>query len=360
MDNISSYGLYFTVIIVASIFAHMGQYNTSKSSKIKKKWIVLSFSLTWLVAGLRYNVGSDYFNYIRIYDEIGRLGIGWALTSLRTEPLYAILNWLIYTFIGKPEYVFIITSFLVLFLIYSAIIKHKKTLNIGFSLFIFLCVYYFPMFTFIRLAIAVGIVLHSYKHLTDRNFFKFLILIFVAAGFHYTAIIVLPMYFVTSANKKHFRLKFIFFLLWMIGLTSLFQFVAEGIFEGVKYERYIVDLGNFKSGFNQILLRAPIIAFVGFFRKRLVSVNPESKINLQIYFFGVSLLPLTFWLGIFDRMLIYFFISQILIVPQIFKVIKKNEVPLFLYGITLYYLLRVLYYFQTNHRMFPYDMTWPF
>lgn len=360
MNVFSTYLFYFFIVILVSWFASKSQNvryinGNDYVVNIRKLYIVASFLVAWLVAGLRYDVGADYFSYIRMYNEIGQNGLYWALSTFRAEPLYVILNWVIYHITGQPELVFIITSFFVLILIYFIVFQKKESLNVGLALFVFMTLYYFPNFTFIRLSIAVAIVFYSYKYLENRNFKRYTLCILTAVGFHYTAIIMLPIFFLVNKQDKYKWYKYLMLIMLTLTVLVAFQWVAEIVLSGTKYVIYIEEMGNFQGGINQIILHIPLILIVWFFKERLIKRKLENRIYLQMFFIGSLFLLFTLWIGIIDRMLIYLFISQVLIVPQIINLLKKHEKPLFVTSIVLYYVIRLFYYLYSNPRMFPYE-----
>lgn len=361
MNVLSTYFFYFLVVILVSWFASKSQRNQYLNNdnyvvKTRKFYIIVSFLIAWLVAGLRYDVGSDYFNYVRMYNEIGDIGLFWALSTFRAEPLYVILNWIVYLFTGQPEFIFIVTSFLVLILVYVNVLQKKESLNVGLAIFIFMALYYFPNFTFIRLSIAVAIVFYSFKYLVNKNLKRFIFCILIAIGFHYTAIIMLPIYFLVNKKDKYIWQKHILLVLSTIIILVFFQWIAGLVLSGTKYEVYVVEMGNLQGGINQIILHIPLMLLVWLFRKRLIKKELENRVYIQIFFIGSLFLLFTIWIGILDRMLIYFFITQVLIVPQITYLLKKHEKPLFMSCVILYYVIRLFYYLYSNPRMVPYEM----
>lgn len=63
---------------------------------LSRRDIALSFGLLWvlltLAVGLRFGVGADWYNYMRMYRHISMLSLDSALQL--SDPAYALLNWL--------------------------------------------------------------------------------------------------------------------------------------------------------------------------------------------------------------------------------------------------------------------------
>lgn len=362
MGNSTSIIFYCFVITIVSLLASISQKEYcidgyKKEVFIKKKWIILSFIIAWAVMGLRYDVGSDYFNYIKMFNEINNLGIIWALKTLRTEPLYAILNWLIGVVFKNHHYVFVITSFVVLFFIYKIILNHKNDLNIGVAVLIFMIMNYFSMFTFVRLSIALVIIFNAYKYLVKQNKKMYIISVLLAAGFHYTAFIMLPIYYLLNRKNRFKNARYFILFLLSFFLLVFFQHIGEIIFKGTKYYSYFVGerLGNLSGGMNQLIIHSPLVLIAIIFRKRLVVKNEANRLYLELFFLGSFLMIFSIWLGILNRMLLYFLISQVLIFPQIFRVLNKHETPLFSFLIITYYIFRFSYSFVGGSTLLPYD-----
>ncbi|ADQ13551.1 hypothetical protein Halsa_0055 [Halanaerobium hydrogeniformans] len=344
-----TYILYYSLAVIPVFL-------DSKSQKYNYNKILLfiSYLFLWFFAAFRYDVGSDYFSYIRMYNKIGSRGISWALSSVRTEPLYAIFNWIIYNVFENHNLVFVLSSTILLSLIFSVIIKNKNKLSVGLSLFLFVTTFYLSMFTFIRLSISAGIIFYSYEYLVNRNPVKYFFLIILAIGFHFTAIVMLPVYFIVDKRLKFFVLKFLFVLIFVAAALMLFTFFVDIIGGFLGYE-YAHRVGNIRGGINQLILFSPIFIFIFIFRKRLILYNSKNIIYTQIFWLGSILMLFTLWLGILDRMAVYFQFSIILLIPQIFKVMNNKEKIIFPYLIVLYFLLRFSYSIFGNMSLIPYE-----
>ena len=100
---IASGSFYLSVFIITSLLVEF-------STKLKKKTILDKFFRTLIsllalaipsyVAGIRYNVGTDYFSYIRIFNniKIGKFG--------RIEQGYVFLNQIVDRLNGDVQVVF--------------------------------------------------------------------------------------------------------------------------------------------------------------------------------------------------------------------------------------------------------------
>ena len=356
MNEFQSLLFYIFIVVAASLLASISV--NKRNQTIRYVPAFLSFSIVFIIAAFRYNVGSDYYGYIRIFNEISNNSLSWALTSLRTEPLYGVLNWGIYTVFSEHIWIFIVTSLITHGLIFTAIYRNRHLFNVGLAVFIYLLSYYFGFFTTVRSALAASIIFWAYKYLVNKNVYKYFFSVFVAIGFHYTAVIMIPVWFLINTTPKNGRLKYGVIVGLTLIVLLLFPYILEVMLEGTKYYSYLLGsrFGNLQSGLNQIILISPLIVLIMLYYKRLYYKSKmENSVYLQLFFIGSLFTLFTLWLGILDRMTTYLMLSQILIIPQILRLTNKKEFFLLSYGIVLYYLI-LFVYFTWDSRLLPYEM----
>jgi len=333
--------------------------NANLDITVRPTLVVLAFTILWAVMAFRHEVAKDYYSYIRIYDEIASRGFIWALETLRTEPGYALFNILIKYIFNDHQYVFIISSFIVLFFVFITIIDNKESINFGYALFAYIVSYYFWMWTAVRISIAIVIVFYAYRYIIEKNIFKYSVFVLIAFLFHYTAIIIWPLYFlISSSNKTKKHIYNTLFYILLISIFISFNIIFELLFSDTKYEVYQVMIGNLRSGLNQFILKLPLFFLFTAYRKTLISINQNNVVYLRIFFIGFFMLIFTFWLGIIDRLTNYYFIVEILILGSMFKITSKTERTFIIVLLLLYYILIYTYFILNNEIYFPYKTFW--
>jgi transmembrane protein EpsG len=353
---------YMSIAVLPGILANISQrksslfYKTDINISVTTRSVLLliAFIVPWLAAAIRYDVGSDYFSYIRIYEDIASKGILWALETLRTEPGYALLNWLVFIIFDNKQFVFIITSFFTIGLIFLTIKQHKETANIGIAVFIFLVAYYFWMWTVIRIGLSIAIVFYAYRFIINKDILKYTALVLLASFFHYTALIVWPLYFLINSTKTNKMIFYSFFYVVAVVLFLFFDVLSGAVLSGTKFEAYVNFLGNLSSSLNQIILKLPIYFLLLAYSRTLKAIDKRNIVYLRIYFIGIVLLSLTLWLGIIDRALNYFFIVEVLLVSSLLKMKEINERMLIMSLVCFYYTAIFIYFRLTNAQFIPY------
>lgn len=165
-----------------------------------------------LIAGLR-PIGLDrdsitYANIIQSYKDID-------LSAL--EPAFWVIKWFNDIFFnGNVRTFFLIYAILGVSIKFLAIRRLSKLpwLSVG----VYLSLYFIlHEMTQIRASVATGLFLLSIPDIYNRNFKKFTLKALLAFSFHYSAIVMLPLYFL---HPK--KLNMAYFLLPIVGLISAY------------------------------------------------------------------------------------------------------------------------------------------
>lgn len=158
---------------------------------IQNLWPILfaiATVLTILMIGLRFEVGGDWGAYLRMYESIFFLPLTSALAI--TDPGYAALNWLAAQ--ANVGIGFVNTICGSLLMVGVARLAWKQP-NPGLAVLVavpYLIIVVAMGYT--RQAAAIGIVCLAIADASERNLIRLIILIAIAALFHKTAILILP------------------------------------------------------------------------------------------------------------------------------------------------------------------------
>lgn len=172
----------------------------SSNKKYKSLWIVVAFLI--ILIGFRNWVGADYGSYVNSYRYYGAfVDFGDILSnSYFVKSPKIDMEWL-FVFIGKINFIFNQPFFLYTFIL--------AVISIGTKFLSFnenspypalsMALYLYPsLFSAdggqMRQAVAMGIILFSFHYIKKRKLIPFLIMIYLARGFHNSAVIFLPAY----------------------------------------------------------------------------------------------------------------------------------------------------------------------
>ncbi|MFR5004095.1 MAG: EpsG family protein [Thomasclavelia ramosa] len=205
--------VYLGMFIIAEIFAFMSYYLKgnevnrnvilfqNKKIRINQRgiWCVwlslLSFLPFFLVASLRYNVGTDYIVYSRLQIPQVMDGI-----YKKVEFLYRYVIKIGMSF-GDKQWVFVITHFIILLFLFLHVKRYSK--DFRWSIFVFMFGAFFNVsLNIMRQFIAISIFVYATKYICKREFWKYEFWIMIAVLFHKTALIYIPIYFLPRLKIK--------------------------------------------------------------------------------------------------------------------------------------------------------------
>jgi hypothetical protein len=273
-------------VLISSVFAGLAQ----KYSKLNKKgqntpniifWI-LSMSVLIFVMGFReIGIGVDDFNYLRNYNIANNLDIISYYTQYSSEPGFYLLYRLVDFIFGDFQWLIIITSTLTICLFYSGFKKLNSHTSLAFVIFTFGMTQYFYYFGILKLGLAVSIIVASYNLIYKEKKLKFILLVFIAAMFHYSALFGLIMLFIKKDNK-HYNFRTIMFKLFFtipIAFITL-RLLIYPLLVNTKYSDYIE---NFSIVDISVLLSIPFIFLFLLNYKKLKFDNSKNVFYLLLY-----------------------------------------------------------------------------
>ena len=203
--------VYIIVSIAILLFGLFYEYINSRveiSKRVKKLpmsfFFIPSFLLLLFVSSMRGDFTADYNNYIylfNLYNQFDFLDIFKA--DFYQEIGYVTFSRLIGGFTSNELFLFGLMSFLTLLAFFWQFKKYSA--YIWLSVFMFVTVgSYYTSFNTMRQILAVAIIFAGSKFLYDRKFFKYLLVVSLAALFHKTALVMIVFYFLLNI-KVNFR-----------------------------------------------------------------------------------------------------------------------------------------------------------
>jgi hypothetical protein len=283
----------------------------------KTAFLLICFFLLAIILGIRAeDVGIDTIRYFEGYERIAKgYETGW-------EIFYVSLNELAYRIYDAPELAILLASFLAM-LFYFISFKYYS-INYALSFAIFLGAFgYFTSFNLVRQSIAIGIVSLALIFLREKKYL-FVLLIVIASGFHASAILMLPILFL-SYVKLDDRLIIVIVILWTFSLFLLlypqltYGFMnLFGTIVGDAYRGYLTAIIaetslTVRVFLNQIFFLAGI--YVLYYRKRDLSEKDRYIIILSLL--GIIALNVTHHLYLVQRIAYYLYLFIVFSLPII-------------------------------------------
>ena len=294
-----------------------------KLKATKRKFYIfatLSAIPLFVVGAIRYDVGTDYMytyypNFIKILNG----------ENAYTEIGFVYLNKFIQLFTHNATWLFVITSALFVGVLFKCIYDYSKNPIISLAVVFFACIYFFSLNN-VRQAISAVIMLASYKHIRKNNFTEFLIYDLIACIFHYSSLLLIPVYIFINWKfvKKHF-------LSIAIVLTVGLGFIAKIlliIISNTKYSYFIES--SFNNGQTTTIniiygFFVLVIAFVVLYKDRKKDKSAWVLLCMQFFYFLVSYLSIFIPISeMISRIAFFFLIYNVLLIPYLCYKIKIN------------------------------------
>ena len=219
-------------ILIFLFLAFASYYEIFKLEKKQGIFVVIAAILIIIAVGFRVNVGADYpvykmlFSGFSIYTTYGDV-LDKALFRPNTEEIewiFVCINKLVFDF-GLPFYIVtFIMAVITVSLKFTTIYKNVAFPSLA-LMFYFMPIMFFEDSGQMRQGLAIAVCVASFKFIKDRNLFMFLLCMYIALGFHKTAIAFLPAYWLV---KIPLNSKRIFWILVAAVLSSPFELYRYG------------------------------------------------------------------------------------------------------------------------------------
>ena len=287
--------VYILIFVLPAILYFSGK----PACHISRKAFAVCMTILAMFVGFGDMLGGyDRYIYGALFDNCAdTIRYQWPLSSSMLfsyygkEIGYIFLNVIIAQFTSNRYIFILITTGVIYWLFYKSMIK--ETSNLGYALLLFLGLYFFFSFTYLRQVIAVGIAWYSYRYIYTQNLKMFTIGVILAASFHNSALLMFPMYFLCGINpsKKVILITVGFCLLLGIsGVPSaIFEIYGEAADNLSRANGYLNDASGFRP---EYILEA--VVFLGYLlmnRRPSVSSRKENThFNMAIMFCCILLL----------------------------------------------------------------------
>lgn len=324
--------LYITLFVITLIIASYikpVEYNAGFKGYITRQGVVnriclgALFTLLFAVSAFRINTGNDYEMYINKFHD------AYYDYYVVTEVGFNYIVKCIYMLFSGEWFVIVFATFafftIAIFL--KAIYDLSEEFKLTFFLFMAFGFYYQSLNT-IRYYLALAIVLYAMKFVMAKKYLRFIILAIIAALFHKTAIIVIPLYILATINWKRWHL-IIMAVLSLSGLVFSDWYLKIMLY---LYPSYLEETEYINAGtvsiFN-IIKCALIIIFALVFYKEAIKDNSKNKFYLYLNIGALALYTCFSFVPFLSRIGYYLTISQILLIPAVLKGIgdeKKRKI----------------------------------
>ncbi|MEZ8990161.1 EpsG family protein [Vibrio breoganii] len=211
---------YTYIIIVFIIFI----LSIAVSYFRSKKLLLITLTVICLVSSFRFNLGGDYPAYYYIFHDIGNGAIP---PLYYTEPLFVLLNIIVYSLGLHFNVILFISSALLMYSVYMLMLYLDRK-----YWFIFLCIFivsynaYWSMLIYTRQEISTAFIVMAFISLHKGLRYKATLLLITASLFHNPAIILsIGLFF----NKRINLSSYVFLLIIAIVFSLCIPFILHSL-----------------------------------------------------------------------------------------------------------------------------------
>jgi hypothetical protein len=263
-----------------------------------------------IMVGLRFEVGADWDNYIRIFEYNADIRFSRAL--LMTDPGYMALNWLSHQLGYGIWFVNLICAAI---FVWGLIKFSARQPNPWLALAV--AVPYLVIVVgmgYTRQAVAVGFIMAGLATLEERSIFRFALYVLAAATVHKSAVAILPLVALSTVRQRLPTML----LLGLLALLLLYVFVGRA--EGILSATYIDQEYDAKGAAIRIAMNIVPAAIFLVFGKRLAATPMERKLwrNFSLAAFGSLVLLFVLRSSVVaDRLAIYLIPLQLFVFSRL-------------------------------------------
>lgn len=216
---------------------------------------------------------------------------------------------------------------------------------------------YFFM-TGIKQTLAISILLYAYEALKKDNIFRYILLVLLATLFHNTALV-----FIVALFIKKFKFKKIYLAISPVFIVLAYKYQSQ-IFAFVKImlqDKYYFSYGTVyssSSNLTGLLIQICIFATSLILLWRRLKYDKEATLLLSLYTVGMCFQAMTFVLGEFFRVSMYFSIFGVILLPKAMSVQTFRQQKFISFITCLVFILYFLFFSGNDPNYIPYHFFW--
>lgn len=338
-----------SVIFMYFCWINKKKYFADKSIIYLKRsriFFALAFTPFCILLLLRHvSVGSDFYNYARMYLKIGQ-----NLLSIREQSWLGVgfrfyCNFMNLLIGDNYLIAFGIFNNITLYLFFKSIYDNSSIMWLSLLVFYCFCLH-FQIFNQFRQMFAIALTFYNYKYLKCRNFKKYIVICIIAGLIHNTAFLMIPFYFLSNIklNLKTMFMYICIALLFYFGFTYI-EKILSSTYYGAMYFGSKYDIESSSTILNFFVRIALLFVSMLFYKKVIIKdANNNYLYNLVIFCTLFQVLAMKSY--IFARLTTYFFVYYILLIPELLSIIKNyySKKIISISIIVLFFMYQYVYY----------------
>ena len=318
------------------------------------------FTILFLLSALRMEVGNDYETYVDTFHEIYVGGY------VVTEPLFNAVVKIIFELSGGENYllVFAVFAFVTIWIFLKVMYEQTEDFFMSFFLFMTLGIY-FRTFNTVRYYLVLAITLYSFRYIFRKEYVKFILLIVLAAFFHKSVLVVIPIYLIANMKWKKWYVAVL-----SIGAAGMMLFqevimkIALELYPSYKDTIYLQTESGLSGNLMSILRCVAVLGLAWLCYQESWKEDEKNRFYIKLNFLAVLLYLCGSFLPLVGRIGYYLITSQILLIPAILGSIKdekkkKRIMAIVLIACGIYFFMFLRSANQPGVRVLPYK-SWLF
>ena len=290
------------------------------NKKLKLLFLFVCFLQLLLIALFRNDLGFDYQMYTEGFYRMGMEGFS-NLSYLDWEIGFVLFTKVI-VFFTKNHVIYLAIISAICFACTGWFI-YKFSKKIWLSVILYVNLYFFFLsMNFLRQSIAISITLFAWQFLQKKKFLPYLVIIIIAALFHTTALIMIPVYFIVKIKPSTLlALLYCYALLFFYISSEGFLRLITNFFHQ-EYQSSVF----LSQGISLIYAVFPMIILVlsMILKNRLIEKKASNQYLISLAFLSVFLMIIMSRHAILERFSYYSYIYFILLIPEIISLFEKR------------------------------------
>lgn len=338
-DLFFTYIVYNSILILSILFSYYAEFSKTNQGRILSR--ILVFTTLFIPAAIRYNIGTDYENYTSSF---------YSLNNIDFEYGFHLLNLIISYFELSPHWIFVTSSLLT----YSLITFFIGRKNYAIIITFYTLLLYLWSYSIVRQAISISFIIVAVDKLTNGKSIEYFILIILASLFHYSSLLMFPVFFLKYIYINRFIkviiISILFISIFYNGLAI--NIITSELFAASLYSDYLntsyIKESDWGSGIGIIVsLSLPIYCL--FFDNISKSIISTFLANTNLIYLAAYILSLNIY--IFNRLSSLFVFAPIMMLGYVLSSNNhkyKKEILYFLIITNIIMYERIIYNSLSN------------
>ena len=368
--------IYIFVYLVSMIFAYFAERSKDKGVIILCS--IISILAPSILGGLRaHGMGIDTVTYglPHALRALASPSLADFISNNRSEPGYEFVCYMAMKTFGHVNWCYFFYQLITMSGVYIGAYKHRKIAHVPLTLLMFFLFYYQFIYSAMRQGMAVAIIFMGIDTLEKKHYGKFLLYVFTAAMFHYSAVITIALfmilYFIATSEYINHR-KYMQFIIILSGISVIifiryFMTLAISMLPVLaKYQHYVDEEQYTQRVTNtsMLLLFCGEILMLLFYGKKASKLFTGSKreysdFNINFYTLNIIFLMTyrTFIKIHSGRILFYSELANLIVLSALSNFVKEKHLRVM---VTIAVIAVASIFFVRKFIFIGFYRTWPY